>query len=280
MGVNATVADDWAGHRGRRWLRDVDVMEEQLAPVGEALLQRAAPAPGERVLDVGCGAGWTTRRIAEAVGPDGLALGLDISEPLLAEAARRGAGLPQLRFQLGDAGQVQPEGGPFDRLMSRFGVMFFGDPPAAFRHLASLLKPEGQLNLAVWAEPARNPWMTEMRRIVGRHVELPTVDPLAPGPFQLAGPAFHGQLLEQAGFVGLERELLELPMWIGGRGATPATAAAFALGAFSVGELAEAAGPAVHQAVIAELEQLYAGLATSEGVAMPAAVWMLSARRG
>ena len=93
MGVNATVADDWAGHRGRRWLRDVDVMEEQLAPVGEALLQRAAPAPGERVLDVGCGAGWTTRRIAEAVGPDGLALGLDISEPLLAEAARRGEDL-------------------------------------------------------------------------------------------------------------------------------------------------------------------------------------------
>ena len=280
MGVNAAAADDWAGHRGRRWLRDVDVMEEQLAPVGEALLQRASPAAGERVLDVGCGAGWTTRRIAEAVGPEGLALGLDISEPLLAEAERRGAGTPQLRFQLGDAGSVQPQGGPFDRLMSRFGVMFFADPPAAFRHLASLLTAQGQLNLAVWAEPARNPWMTEMRRVVGRHVELPAADPLAPGPFQLANPDYHAGLLEGAGFRDFSRELLELPMWVAGRGATPASAAAFALGAFSVGELAEAAGPAVHKAVIAELEELYAGVATSEGVAMPAAVWLLSARRG
>lgn len=168
MGItDSQAADDWAGERGHRWLRDVDLMNEQLAPVGEALLDRADIAPGEHVLDIGCGAGWTTRRIADATGPGELALGLDISEALLAGA----------------------------------------------------------------------------------------------------------------GFRDIHRELLELPMWIGGPGATPAQAAAFALRSFSVGACAEAAGPDVLQAATADLERLYAGRATREGVALPAAVWLLSARR-
>ena len=281
MGVNppAKGADDWSGERGLRWLRDLDVMEAQLAPFGAALLDRAAIRPGERVLDIGCGGGWTTRRIAAAVGPSGLAMGLDISPALVAEATRRAEGLPQLRFLAGDAASASPEGGPFDRLVSRFGVMFFPDPPAAFRHLASLLAPGARLDLAVWAEPRRNPWMMELQRLVGAHVELPQVDPLGPGPFQLSAPAFQQRLLEGAGFTAIDRQLLERPILVGGPGAKPAAAAAFALGAFSVGELAAAAGPDVLAAVTADLESLYAGLATDAGVPMDAAVWLISAEK-
>ncbi len=279
MSTAAQMPEDWSGERGLRWLRDVDLMEAQLAAFGAALVDRAGIRAGERVLDIGCGGGWTTRRIGEAVGPQGLALGLDISPALVAEAARRATGLPQVRFEVGDAATARPGGGPFDRLMSRFGVMFFADPPAAFRHLASLLAPGAQLNMAVWAEPRRNPWMMEMRRVVGAHVELPKAEPLAPGPFQLSDPDFHRMLLEEAGFTGFDRQLLEQPMLVGGPGATSARAAAFALGAFSVGELAEAAGPGVLAAATAALEDLYAGVATDEGVPMDAAVWLLSARR-
>jgi SAM-dependent methyltransferase len=274
------VPDDWAGDRGARWLRDLDVMEAMLRPVGEAVLAQAAYAPGERVLDVGCGGGWTTRQVGAAVGPEGLALGLDVSADLVAEAARRAADMPQVRFVAGDAGSVTPDGAPFGRLLSRFGVMFFADPPAAFAHLAGLLAPGARLDMAVWANPKWNPWMMEMRRVVGAHVALPSAEPLAPGPFQLADPDYHQPLLEGAGFVAVERTLLELPLLLGGPGATPEQAAAFALGAFSVGELAAEAGPDVLAAVTADLEALYRGAVTADGVAMPAAVWLLSARKG
>jgi SAM-dependent methyltransferase len=271
--------DDWAGERGERWLRDVDVMEAMLAPIGEAALAAAAHRPGERVLDIGCGGGWTTRRIGEAVGPTGVAVGLDISAALVAEAALRASHLSQVHFIAGDAAAAQPPQAPFDRLFSRFGVMFFSDPPAAFRHLHGLLTPGAKVDLAVWANPKWNPWMMEMRRVVGAHVELPSAEPLAPGPFQLADPDYHGALLVDAGFTGLDRRLLELPLLLGGPGATAQSAAAFALGAFSVGELAEAAGPDVLAAVTRDLEQLYEAATTADGVAMPAAVWLLSAQR-
>lgn len=276
----SAIPDDWAGDRGERWLRDVDVMEAMLAPIGEAVLAEAAYRAGEKVLDVGCGGGWTTRSIGAAVGAPGLALGLDISPALVAEASRRAANLPQVLFRAGDAATAAPDEGPFDRLFSRFGVMFFGDPPAAFAHLATLLTPGARLDMAVWANPAWNPWMMEMRRVVGAHVALPSPEPLAPGPFQLADPGYHQPLLEGAGFTQVTPALLELPLLLGGPGATPEEAAAFALGAFSVGELAAEAGADVLARVTADLEALYRGHVTPEGVAMPAAVWLISARKG
>jgi hypothetical protein len=158
--------------------------------------------------------------------------------------------------------------------------MFFGDPPAAFAHLASLLAPGARLDMAVWANPKWNPWMMEMRRVVGAHVALPSPEPLAPGPFQLADPDYHQPVLEAAGFLRVERTLLELPLLLGGPGATPERAAAFALGAFSVGEVAAEAGPDVLAAVTSDLEALYRVHVTADGVAMSAAVWLLSARKG
>lgn len=283
--MNATdmptdTADDWAGDRGERWLRNVDVMEEMVRPVGEALLARAAFRPGERVVDVGCGGGWTSRQVADAVGEKGLVVGLDISPPLVAEAARRGQGRPQLRFHCGDASAETPQGAPFDRLLSRFGVMFFADPPAAFRHLASLVRPGGRVDIAVWADPRRNPWMMEMRSVVAAHVELPKQDRRAPGPFQLADTGYLDEILAGAGLVDVERQLFETLLLQGGQDATPEAACEFVLNSLAIGEVLAAAPAAAQQAARADLVQLYRRHRTPNGVAMPGAVWLVSARVG
>ena len=126
-------ADDWSGEMGQRWLRNVDHFEAMLEPIGTALLDRAAIATGERIVDLGCGGGATSRAIAARVGPQGAVLGLDISPDLIVAArARAGADLPALRFFCGDAASAVLPAAPYDRLVSRFGSMFFTDPAAAY----------------------------------------------------------------------------------------------------------------------------------------------------
>lgn len=277
--MSAATPEDWAGIRGDKWLRELDVLEAMLAPVGEALLAQAALQPGESVADIGCGGGWTSRRAAQAVGAGGRVLGLDISPALVGEARARGHGLPQLSFRVADASCDTPPEAPFDRLMSRFGVMFFPDPPLAYRHLASLLRPGGRADFAIWADPRRNPWMMEMRAAVGTHVALPRQEPLAPGPFQLADPDYLDALLEGAGFTHVERRLVEIPLLQGGPGSTPADAARFAVRALAIGEVLEAAGPDTTAAAMADLEAMYARHQTADGVAMQGAFWLVEARR-
>lgn len=272
------VLDDWAGDRGDRWCRNVDVMEEMVRPVGEALLAAAAFQPGERVLEIGSGGGWTSRKAADAVGPTGLVVGLDISPALVAEAGRRGADRPQLRFQCGDASTVVPEGAPFDRLFSRFGVMFFADPKAAFRHLAGLLRAGGRMDIAVWADPRLNPWMMEMRRVVSAHVELPKQDRLAPGPFQLADTDYLDAVLAEAGFVDVRRQMLTTRMLQGGQDATPEAACDFVLGSLAIGDVLSAAPQAAQRAARADLVDLYRRHLTPDGVMMEGAVWLVEAR--
>lgn len=274
-------AEDWAGIRGQRWLADLDRLEAMLAPVGEALLARAAPAPGERVADIGCGGGWTTRRIAAAVAPRGHVTGIDISPDLVAEARRRAAaeGLAGIRFVVADAATLAPPDPPFDRLISRYGVMFFPEPEAGFRSLCRLLRPGGRLDVAVWAEPRDNPWMMEIRNRVAAHVEVPRPEPLAPGPFQLASRAYLETMLPRAGFADPDIFELRHMIAIGGPGASAAEAADFALRALAIAELLDGCGPEARAACRADLEAFYAAIATPEGIRLPAASWLVSARR-
>ena len=155
---------DWLGEMGEIWRRNIEVFESMIAPAGAAALDFAAVRPGERILDVGCGGGLTTLELARRVGPDGEVLGVDIAPPLIEIARRRqkASGLGNVEFLAADAGTAALGDTRFDCLFSRFGVMFFDDPVAAFSNLRRMLAPEGRMALAVWGPPAANPWIRDL----------------------------------------------------------------------------------------------------------------------
>ena len=171
------------------------------------LIARARPTPGERVLDVGCGSGATTFAFAKADLPNGFALGLDVSDPMLSQArAFAPKGLP-LDFVLADATVHPFEPARFDLLASRFGVMFFADPIAFLTNLRRALKPTGRLAFACWREPKENPWMMAPLMAVYKHVpKMPPVGPEEPGPFAFASEERVKRILGGAGFVDVAME--------------------------------------------------------------------------
>lgn len=271
--------DDWAGDGGLRWLAQLDLFEKTNAPVGEALLAQAAYRPGEHVLDVGCGGGATSRAIARQVAPGGSVLAIDISAALVEEARRRAVAeaVPGLQFQLADAATAQLPQAPFDRLHSRFGIMFFAGPAAAFAHLATLLRAGGRADFAVWAPAAANPWMSAPAAIVRRHAGLPAPDPRAPGPFSLGDRDYFRGLLEAGGFRDVVFHDWHGQQWIGAPGASAAEALAFTTGSMAIGKTIRELEPAVRTRVEAELLALYEAHRGTQGVALPAHALLVSA---
>jgi SAM-dependent methyltransferase len=183
--VNAAQAEYWNAEAGQGWVTYQADMDLLLEGVTARLVAACAPAEGTRVLDIGCGAGGSSLALAESVGPRGRVLGLDISEPLLAraEARRRKRGLDGLRFEVGDAQTYAFAPGGFDLAASRFGMMFFADPAAAFRNIATGIRHGGRLVFAAWAGPEHNPWFSIPQRIIAQQFgPSPEPPPDAPGP--------------------------------------------------------------------------------------------------
>lgn len=191
----------WNEGGGRRWVSNLDAVERMFQPFVEQLLALAAPRPGERVIDVGCGGGETSRALATAVAPTGEVLGLDVSSVILEAAAARHRAVPGLRFLLGDAGSIALPAGSFDLITSRFGVMFFPEPVAAFSHLRRLLKPDGRLHFICWQPLVLNPWMGVPADAAFSVFPRPApTAPNMPGPFGLSDEKFLRGVLDGAGF--------------------------------------------------------------------------------
>jgi SAM-dependent methyltransferase len=202
---NAAQQDFWNAPGGSAWTRWQERMDLQLAPLGLAAIEVVAPLPGEQVLDVGCGCGDTTMQVAALVGPSGKATGVDISSPMLARARERASqsGATNTEFVEADAQVVTAGdlGGPFDAAVSRFGVMFFADPVAAFRNIASLVRPGGRLGFVCWQSPDRNSWMLNLAREVATLFPAqPPLDPDAPGPFAFADPVRTEDIVRSGGW--------------------------------------------------------------------------------
>lgn len=190
----------WTDIAGPKWLSLAGSMEARLAAVNEALIAAASPRPGERVIDIGCGAGRTTRAAAQAVGPSGQVLGADISPPMLEAARIFCADLAQVRFALADA-QTHAFDPQADVILSRFGVMFFEDPVAAFANLRRATRQGGRLAFACWAPLAQNPhWQLPLAIIESLVGPGAPRIPHAPGPLAFDEPDYVASLLARAGW--------------------------------------------------------------------------------
>jgi len=279
--AKTTAPPQWADELGKKWLASLDAYESMIASVGAALMDRAAYGPGERVVDIGCGGGGTTLEIGARIGPQGAAVGLDISAALVEAATKRAraAGRTNVQFVEGDAASASLPGAPFDRVFSRFGIMFFAAPAAAFAHIGTMLRSGGRADFAVWGPPPENHWIAATTEIVARHIELPPRVPRAPGPFALCEPDYVRELLADAGFSRIAMDAWSGKVLAGGAKATPDIAAAFLLQSMSfVGALAEIDAK-IRAAIAAELTERLAGYATPGGVAMDGKAWLVTAYR-
>ena len=268
----------WNGAAGETWVTDQVERDAMLVGYGAAAIRAGAVATGEAVLDVGCGCGTTTFALADAVGPKGRVVGLDISAPMLARAhASRGAHT-NVAFELGDAGAMTLPSETFDLLFSRFGVMFFADPVASFTHLAKALRRGGRLAFVCWRTVAENPWANMALELAIKEVGAPPpADPEAPGPFAFANPERVRRLLEASGFASVQLSPFDTSTVYG---ATPARAAErLATMGPAMRLLAKKDDAAATARVMAALEKMLAPLATEAGVPLTGAAWIVTARR-
>jgi SAM-dependent methyltransferase len=191
----------WDGSEGAYWATHAERFERALRDYDATFFEAAAIAPTDRVLDIGCGTGWTTRAAARRASA-GSALGVDLSSAML-EVARGAAereGLANVSFEHADA-QIHPfDEGAFDVAISRTGAMFFGDPAAAFANIARALRPGGRLVLLVWQPFSQNEWIVEIMGALAAGRDLPVPPPGAPGPFSMGDPDRVRALLSSAGF--------------------------------------------------------------------------------
>ena len=275
----ALKGEDWAGDMGARWLANLDRFEGMIAPIGAALLARADYQRGERVLDLGCGGGATTLAIADAVRPEGAAVGLDVAPMLIERATQRaGATASTARFVCADAATAALDEPPFDRLFSRFGSMFFEAPIPAFANLRMMLKSGARIDLAVWANPRDNLWMMEMMGVVRSHIEIPPAIPRAPGPFAFEDLSYLEEVLTGAGFSGMDVAAYEGEQPIGGPNASPENATDFVLASMAAGRVLDEHGPAVREAARADLLALFTRhYRANEGVMLKAKAWLVTA---
>lgn len=274
-------AEDWAGEMGDRWLANLDRFESMIAPIGDALLDRAAFQPGEKVLDIGSGGGATTRAIAKAVAPDGKAIGLDVASMLVAEAESR-AGVhatTNALFVCADAATARLDDAPFDRLFSRFGSMFFDDPIPAFANLHGMLSPKARIDLAVWGPPRDNLWMMEMMGVVRQYVEVPPAIPRAPGPFAFEDLEYLSEVLTGGGFREIDVVAYEGKQAIGGPKTTPEESVHFVLSSLGVGRILDEQDEDLRERVSSDLAALFRQyFIVEEGVMMGCKAWLVSAK--
>lgn len=279
-GPNADQIEFWNGDPAERWVSLGDQLDAMLRPLGAAGIEQLAPEPGHDILDVGCGCGETTIDLAQRVAPGGSVTGVDISEVMLSHARTRPKpdDAAPITFQNADAETHEFPAASFDRIFSRFGVMFFQNPGDAFANFRRSLRPGGRVTFVCWRTPRENPWVAVPVGVAKRHLEWPEAPPPgSPGQFAFAERAHIESVLDFAGLKIETVEALDLDVIIAGGGGVRSAIDFF----FQQGPAARVLGEATEaqrDAVRADLEGELAPFLTPDGVRLGTGTWIVSTR--
>jgi SAM-dependent methyltransferase len=281
--ANREQSDYWNDHAGEKWVQAETMLDAQLKPLGERAIDAIRLAPGMRVLDIGCGCGDTTLEVAKRIGPDGHAVGIDISRPMLERAAERARSesLSNARFVLADATTFTSDlDGEFDAALSRFGVMFFADPVAAFTNIRAQLTKRGRLSFVCWQSADKNPWLFVPTLAASEHIEIPRpADPYAPGPLAFADADRTRKILGDAGFSNIAFESIELELGVGG-GGSPEETAEFLINLGPVARVLKANPDVDRRPIVDAIRKSIAPYDKGNGVRMGSAAWLVTATAG
>ncbi len=279
---NEEALEAWDGVLYDRFVKFKEIVTEGLGAHGEAALTAHPPQAGDRVLDIGCGFGDTSLRIAEIVGDSGSVFGVDVA-PRFIETAQKGAagaGADNVSFAVRDVQVTEFENG-FDYAFARFGTMFFANPVAAMRNVRKALVPGGRLTMVVWRRKLDNDWLHRAENVVEEFVEEPeeTDEPTCgPGPFSMANADTTSDILLNAGFVEVDLRRCDIPILIG-RDLDHAVEFVTALG--PAGEVIRLAGDEAEQIrprIEAALREALAEFEAPDGIVASASTWIVSAK--
>jgi SAM-dependent methyltransferase len=277
MSANEKQIEYWNEVAGPKWVRLGDAMERRLDAINRLLIARAAPQPGETVLDIGCGTGSTALPVADRVGAAGQVTGIDVSAPMLAAARQRLAGHSNVTLLQADA-QTEALAGGFDLALSRFGVMFFTEPAIAFANIRRALKPGGRLCFACWAPLPDNPhWLIPLE-IAERHLGPGKPrHPRAPGPLAFADAAYVEEILASAGFSRIAARPEPVPVLDGSLDDAAEIACIMGPAGALLDEKSADAG--MRATIRREVRNAFAPYDTQTPLQLPAAVFIVTARR-
>lgn len=280
---NEIVIEAWNTVLFDKFVRFKHLIIDGLAPHSDEAFARYPFAKGARVLDIGCGFGDSTQRIAQLVGPSGEAVGVDCAANFVKTAAEeaRAAGVANASFFAADV-QSDDLRGPYDCAFARFGTMFFMMPGAAMRNIRKAIKPGGALTMIVWRRREDNPWLHDaelrVRQIVPvvSHEDTDQVH-CGPGPFAMAGADMVSSMLKGAGYVRINFERFDTDICIG-RDLADAIEFAMALGpAGEIIRLAGTDGERLKPQVVAALREALTPYVRANGVWAPSSTWFVTA---
>lgn len=278
VSANAEATAAWDGPLFDRWVEYRHIFVAGLARHGEKAFALHPPPPGGRAIDLGCGLGDTTERLAELVGATGHAHGVDVS-PRFVEAAARAVDAPNTSFAVADV-QFDDLGGPYDYAFSRMGVMFFDNPGAAMRNVRRCMVPGGRLVVVVWRVREDNEWIHAAQLIVEDLIGRPDdydEPTCGPGPFSMAGADTTSGILVGAGFQDVTLTRCDMPLLMG-HDLDEAVDVMMAVG--PAGEIVRLWGERMahrHDEIRATLRAGLARFQTDEGVIGAASTWIVSA---
>jgi SAM-dependent methyltransferase len=277
--TNAAQIEHWNSKDALHWVTAQDRYDRMLAPFATALLDIAALAPDARILDIGCGTGLTTCEAAR-IAPEGHTRGLDISRQMIDAARARadGLGISNVTFDVGDA-QTDAFAPEADVVMSRFGVMFFDDPAAAFTNLRMALAQSGRLVFVCWQDLLANDWMAVPGLAAAQHLSLPEPGPPGtPGPFSLGDADRVRAMLRAAGYSNITIDSYETSILLAGGGSLE-DAIDFLQSTGTGRALFADAAPDAAERAIDGMKSALKPHVTPDGVQLGAATWLVSATR-